>query len=101
MKLQYLNVHTANTRNELAHLVIGTIFLVLLVVVVVVVIAIATVVLVLVVVVVLIVLDSFFNDSAIITRIFLIQYKTPIAEACDYFRNSTLEEIAWLHRTQY
>ena len=30
----------------------------------------------------------------IIIRLFHIQYKTPIAEECDYFRNSTLDEIA-------
>ena len=31
---------------------------------------------------------------SIIIRLFRIQYKTPIAEACDYFRNSTQDEIA-------
>ena len=30
----------------------------------------------------------------VIIRLFHIQYKTLIAEACDYFLNSTLEEIA-------
>ena len=30
----------------------------------------------------------------LIIRLFRIQYKTPTAEVCDYFRNSTLEEIA-------
>ena len=29
----------------------------------------------------------------IIIRLFRIQYKTRVAEACDYFLNSTLEEI--------
>ena len=36
---------------------------------------------------------------SLIIRLFRIQYKTPIAEACDYFWNSTLEEIARLHRS--
>ena len=30
----------------------------------------------------------------IIVQLFRIQYKTPIEEACDYFRNSTLDETA-------
>ena len=36
------------------------------------------------------------NDliTALIILLLRIQYKTLIAEACDYFRNSTLEEIA-------
>ena len=37
------------------------------------------------------------NHGIIITliiRLFRIQYKTPIAEVCDYFQNSTLDEIA-------
>ena len=41
-----------------------------------------------------------FNVELII-RLFRIQYKTPLAEVCDYFQNSTLEEIARLHRAQY
>ena len=47
---------------------------------------------------------KFLNEIKIIytliIRLLRIQYKTPIAEACDYF-NSTLEEIARLHRVQY
>ena len=31
-------------------------------------------------------------NTNLIIRLFRIQYKTPIAEACDYFRNTTLEE---------
>ena len=34
-------------------------------------------------------------------RLLGIQYKTPITETCDHFRNSTLEEIARLHHAQY
>ena len=30
----------------------------------------------------------------LVIRLFRIQYKTRIAEACDYFQNSTLDEIA-------
>ena len=57
-----INTYTKKTRNELAHLGMGTIFLVIIII--------------------------------IIIRLFRIQYKTPIAEAWDYFRNSTLDEIA-------
>ena len=32
--------------------------------------------------------------SILIIRLFRIQYKTRTAEACDYFQNSTLDEIA-------
>ena len=32
--------------------------------------------------------------AVLIIRLFCMQYKTAIMEACDYFRNSTLDEIA-------
>ena len=35
-----------------------------------------------------------FEFLSLVIRLFRIQYKTPIAEAYDYFRNSTLDEIA-------
>ena len=35
--------------------------------------------------------------SNLFIRLFRIQYKTLIAEACFFFPNSTLQEIAWLH----
>ena len=45
-----------------------------------------------------IVIEIIFNSIIIIItlikRLFLIQYKTRIAEACDYFQNSMLDEIA-------
>ena len=34
------------------------------------------------------------NIYGIIIQLFRIQYKTAIAEACDYFLNSTLDDIA-------